>query len=83
MIKGAESAGKNPTRSGVIHALHSLRSYNGNGLLPESIDYSTIFGHDLPQSCGWYMRANESGFVPSSTNPTCGTDVPGTTTAQS
>ena len=82
MIKGLELAGKNPTRAGVIHALRSLKSYSGNGLLPESIDYSTIFGHDLPQLCGWYLQADKNGFVPSSSNPTCGTDVPGTTTVQ-
>ena len=80
MIKGLESAGKNPTRAGVIHALRSLKSYNGNGLLPQSIDYSTIFGHDLPKLCGWYMQAEKNRFVPASSTPTCGTDVPGTTT---
>ncbi len=83
MIKGLELAGKNPTQAGVIHALRSLKSYNGNGLLPESIDYSTIFGHDLPKLCGWYMIAEKNGFVPSSTTPVCGKDVPGTTTVQS
>ena len=83
MIKGMLSAGKDPTRAGVIHALRSLKSYNGNGLLPQSIDYSTIFGHDLPHQCSWYMRAAEGGFVATSSTPTCGTDVPGTTTAQS
>jgi hypothetical protein len=74
-------AGKNPTHAGVIQALRGLKSYNGNGLLAESINYSTIFGHDLPKLCGWYMIAEKNGFVPSSTSPTCGTDVPGTTTA--
>ena len=83
MIKGLELAGKNPTQSGVIAALRKLKSYNGNGLLPETINYSTIFGHDLPQLCGWYMIAKENGFVPSSTTPECGKDIPGTTTVQS
>jgi len=82
MIKGLEMAGQNPTHAGVIHALRSLKSYNGNGLLPEAINYSTIFGHDLPKFCGWYMIAEKNGFVPSSTAPTCGKDVPGTTTVQ-
>jgi branched-chain amino acid transport system substrate-binding protein len=83
MIKGLELAGKNPTQAGVIAALHNLKSYNGNGLLPETINYSTIFGHDLPQLCGWYMIAEKNGFVPSSTAPVCGKDIPGTTTVQS
>ena len=26
----------------------------------QSINYSTIFGHDLPQSCGWYMQAHKT-----------------------
>ncbi len=80
MIKGLELAGKNPTRAGVITALRNLKSYNGNGLLPESINYSNDFGHDLAKSCGWYMIAEKNGFVPSSSQPTCGTDLPGTTT---
>ncbi len=83
MIKGLELAGKNPTQSGVIHALRGLKSYNGNGLLPETIDYATDFGHDLPESCGWYMIAEKNGFVPSSSTTYCGKDLPGTTTVQS
>ncbi|HTU38334.1 MAG TPA: ABC transporter substrate-binding protein [Acidimicrobiales bacterium] len=83
MIKGLELAGKNPTRAGVIHALRNLKAYNGNGLLPETINYSTDFGKDLPQSCGWYMVAEKSGFVASSSAPYCGKDIPGTTTVQS
>ncbi len=81
MIQGLKQAGKNPTQASVIHALRSLKSYNGNGLLAQSINYSTIFGHDLPKACGWYMIAKTNGFVPSSTSPVCGTDIPGTTTA--
>jgi branched-chain amino acid transport system substrate-binding protein len=80
MIKGLQLAGNNPTSAGVIHALRDLKSYNGNGLLPETINYSTDFGHDLAKSCGWYMIAEKSGFVPSSSQPWCGTDLPGTTT---
>jgi branched-chain amino acid transport system substrate-binding protein len=80
MIKGLQLAGKNPTRAGVITALRNLKRYNGNGLLPESLNYSTDFGHDLAKSCGWYMIAEKKGFVPSSSQPQCGTDLPGTTT---
>ena len=63
MIKGISWPGKNPTQASVIHALRNLKSYNGNGLLPETINYSTDFGHDLPKSCGWYMIAEKNGFV--------------------
>ena len=49
MIKGLELAGPNPTQAAVIHDLRNLKSYNGNGLLAGTINYSTIFGHDLPK----------------------------------
>jgi branched-chain amino acid transport system substrate-binding protein len=81
MIQGLLHAGNNPTQAGVIHALRSIKSYNGNGLLPETINYSTIFGHDVSKACGWYMIAKPNGFVPASSSPYCGTDIPGTTTA--
>ena len=81
MIQGLEHAGKNPTHASVINALRNIKSYNGNGLLAQSINYSTIFGHDLPKACGWYMIAEKNAFVPASTSPECGTDIPGTTTA--
>jgi branched-chain amino acid transport system substrate-binding protein len=81
MIQGLKQAGKNPTQAGVIQALRSIKSYNGNGLLAQSTNYSTIFGHDLPQACGWYMIARSNGFVPASSSPFCGKDIPGTTTA--
>ena len=36
MIKGLQLAGPNPTRSAVIKDLRGLKSYNANGLLPQS-----------------------------------------------
>ncbi|MGO9857441.1 MAG: ABC transporter substrate-binding protein [Acidimicrobiales bacterium] len=83
MIKGLEMAGPNPTHAAVIKDLRGLKSYNANGLLPNPIDYSTIFGHDLPQTCSWVMQAEKTGFVAISSKPTCGTDLPGTSTASS
>ena len=79
MIKGLQMAGSNPSRAVVIKDLRSIKAYNGNGLLPITVNYSTIFGHD-PPSCGWVLRAQKSGFVPVSSQPFCGHDVPGTTT---
>jgi branched-chain amino acid transport system substrate-binding protein len=79
MIKGLQMAGANPSRAAVIKDMRSIKAYNGNGLLPVTINYSTIFGHD-PPSCGWVLKAERSGFVPISTQPSCGHDVPGTTT---
>jgi hypothetical protein len=81
MIKGLQLAGKNPTSAGVIKALRNLKLYNGAGLLPQTINFSTIFGHDLPKSCGWFVKAEANGFVPVLSQPSCGTDIPGTNTA--
>jgi hypothetical protein len=83
MIKGIELAGKDRTSAGVITALRHVQSYNGNGILPVPINYSTVFGHDLPLSCGWFLQARSKGFVPVSSQPTCGRDLPGTTTVAS
>jgi branched-chain amino acid transport system substrate-binding protein len=83
MIKGLQKAGSNPTRASVVKALRGVTSYNGNGLLPQSINFSTIFGHNLPLQCGWYLQAAKNGFVSLSSKPLCGTYIPGTATAQS
>ncbi len=81
MIKGLELAGPNPTHAAVIKDLRGLKSYNANGLLPQSINYSTIFGHDPAQECAWVVKAEKSGFKVVSSKPFCGTDLPGTSTA--
>ena len=81
MIKGLQLAGQNPTHASVIKALRGVKSYNGNGLLPQSWNYSTDFGHDDAKSCSWFVQATKTGFVPVSSQPTCGTDIPGTATA--
>jgi branched-chain amino acid transport system substrate-binding protein len=81
MIKGLQMAGPNASQSTVIKDLRGLKSYNDNGMLPNSINYSTVFGHDLAQQCTWVMQAQTSGFTPVSSKPICGTDIPGTSTA--
>ncbi|HLN17906.1 MAG TPA: ABC transporter substrate-binding protein [Acidimicrobiales bacterium] len=81
MIKGLLAAGPNPTRAGVIKALRGVTAYNGGGLLSQNIDYATVFGHDLPEQCAWYLQAQSKGFVPISTGPICGKDIPGSATA--
>jgi branched-chain amino acid transport system substrate-binding protein len=79
MIKGLLLAGKNPTKAGVIKALRGVKSYNADGLLPSTINYSTIFGHDLPQTCEWVLQAQKNDFALTSKAPVCGKDIPGTT----
>ena len=79
MIKGLQMAGANPTRAAVIKDLRSIKSYNGNGLLPITVNYSTIFGHD-PANCSWVVKAGKTGFTPVSSQPFCGHDIAGTST---
>ena len=83
MLKGIQAAGSNPTHASVIKALRSITNYNANGLLPYTLNYTNDFGKDPAKSCGWYMIAQKNGFVPSSSQPWCGTDIPGTSTATS
>ena len=79
MILGIQRAGANPTNAGVIRALRGVKAYNDNGMLPITINYSTIFGKD-PLNCTWIMQAQKTGFVPVSSNPFCGGDIKGTST---
>ena len=83
MIKGLEMAGADPTRAAVIKDLRSIKNYTANGLLPKPIDYATNFGHDPAEQCVWVLRAEKSGFVPASSQPVCGTDIKGTSSASS
>jgi hypothetical protein len=80
MIKGLQMAGPNPTHAGVIKALRSITSYDANGLLPNPIDYATTFGHDPPKQCVWVLQARKNGFVSTSSQTICGTDITGTST---
>ena len=82
MIKGIEGAGSNPTRASVVKSLRSIKNYNGNGLVANTINFSTVFGHDLPV-CVWALRAEKTGFVPTRSTPYCGTDIPGTKASSS
>ncbi len=81
MIKGLELAGPNPTHASVIKDLRNLKSYNANGLLPQSFDYATNFGHDPAKTCEWVVQADKTGFKMASDQTFCGSDLPGTSTA--
>jgi Periplasmic binding protein len=83
MIKGLQMAGPNPSRAAVIKDMRRIQAYDANGLLPNPIDYATIFGHDPPRQCVWVLLARKSGFVPVSTKAVCGTDLRGTSTVPS
>ena len=72
MIKGLQMAGPTASHADVIKALRSIKSYNGNGLLPENINYTNDFGKDLPKSCGWYMKAEKTPSWRSRASPAAG-----------
>ncbi len=80
LIKGIAGAGSNPTRASVITALRSIKAYNGNGILPITINYSTVFGKLSPQ-CVWLFKAEKTGFSLIQKNDVCGKEIPGTSTS--
>jgi ABC-type branched-subunit amino acid transport system substrate-binding protein len=80
MIKGMQLSGKNPTSAGVIKSLRGITAYNGGGLMPNTINFTNDFGKDPAQTCEYYVQAQSKGFVPVSSQPICGKDIPGTTT---
>ncbi len=75
MIKGLQVAGKDLTRPDFISNLHKVSSYNANGLLPDTLNYThfgTVAG--LPKTeCEYYMQLRSGKYY--STNgakPICG-----------
>ena len=83
MMQGIQGAGSNPTRAKVIKSLRSIKAYNGNGLLPFTINYSTQFGKMSNPNCVWLTKAAKNGYVPIGKNPVCGVYIPGTTSVVS
>lgn len=81
MIEGLQRAGANPTHQSVIKALRGIKSYNGGGLLPININYSTVFGHLPPTVCSWFLQAAPQGFIAATQQPICGHVIPGTATS--
>jgi branched-chain amino acid transport system substrate-binding protein len=80
MLKGIELAGASPTSAKVIKALHGVTSYNADGILPISYNYSLAnFGKGQSKVCEWFMEAKPKGFSPVSATPMCGTFAPGST----
>ena len=83
MIKGLEGAGSNPTRASLMKSLYNITNWNGNGLLPFTINYATSFGKPASVNCVWLTKAEKDGYVPIGTAPVCGTYIPGTTSVSS
>ena len=80
MIQGLLKAGANPTSASTIKALRSS-SYNGNGILPMTLNYATNFGYNTNQQCLWYEVAGKSAFTPTTQNATCTPYVAGSTSS--
>ena len=75
MVKGLQSAGKNPTRQSFISGLHGVTGYDGEGLLPQAVDLSLAgFGKPASTGCGWYAQVKNGQFVPAPPDgkPVCG-----------
>ena len=77
MITGLLKAGANPTPASTIKALRSITAYNADGILPVTLDYSTNFGYNTMQSCGWYEQAQKTAFKAISSTPECYPVIPG------
>jgi ABC-type branched-subunit amino acid transport system substrate-binding protein len=79
VMLAAEGIGKATSTSSadVIKALRGITNWNGDGILPYTINYSTIFGHGASPSCTWMLQAQKSGFVPVSKSTFCGTVIAG------
>jgi hypothetical protein len=81
MIKGLQMAGANPTRAAVSKDVRGLTSSNVGGLLPINLDDETKFDHNPPKTYAWILKAGDNGFTAISSQPSCGTDLAGTSTA--
>ena len=74
MLTGLELAGKNPTQSGFVNALHKDTAYDIGGLeSPVNLSLKE-FGKAAPQLCGYITKFKGDAFV----DPTkiCGTLIP-------
>ena len=79
VMLAAQGIGKATSTSSadVIKALRGITNWSGNGILPYTINYSTIFGHGASPACTWMLQAQKSGFVPVSQSTFCGTVIAG------
>jgi ABC-type branched-subunit amino acid transport system substrate-binding protein len=76
-IQGLERAGANPTHASFLRALHNLKGYTADGLLPAPIDLSLAhFGTAPAKECSYFQRLEGSKFVSlNGGKPICGVNV--------
>ena len=75
-IKGLEATGKDLTRQKYIHDLRQVKNYNAGGLMSNTVNYPTIFGHNPNPMCSFFLSAGATTFVPVDTKPVCGVQIP-------
>jgi branched-chain amino acid transport system substrate-binding protein len=77
LIQGLSKAGSSPTRTSLLNALHNLKGYDAEGLMPVSVDLSLSgFGKAPARQCYWYTQLNGSKFVTiNGGKPVCGNNV--------
>jgi branched-chain amino acid transport system substrate-binding protein len=76
-IQGLERAGANPTHASFLRALHNLKGYDADGLLPLPIDLSLAhFGTAPAKECSYFQELKGSTFVSlNGGKPICGVNV--------
>jgi ABC-type branched-subunit amino acid transport system substrate-binding protein len=75
-IKGLQVTGKDLTRTNYIKDLRKVKDYNAGGLMSNTVNFPTIFGHNPNPECSYFLSAGPTTFVPVSNKPICGTQIP-------
>lgn len=72
LIAGLKAAGKCPTRDLFINNLRKVTKWNGNGLVPQDVNFaaSGIMPNGNPNTCTWFMIAKGTDLVPDA-KPDC------------
>lgn len=71
-IRGLREAGSCPTRAGFIRGLRGVHDYDGGGLLPRPVDFSTNLGR--LNTCFEFARISDDGrrYIPLQPSLRCG-----------
>ncbi len=76
-IYGLKGAGQNPTRASFTNYLHSVSSYNANGLVNPANLTLAAFGTALPTLCSYLTKLQGTKFLPvNNGQPLYGTLIP-------
>lgn len=79
VIKGLEAAGSTPTRATFLSALHNLKGYTADGLLPLPLDLSLAdYGKPPAEQCSWFAKLVGKHFqIINNGQPICGHTING------